>query len=55
MEINEKPTLIYQKNAEKRTGRIILPKTFLDKYGYNYYMEIYKDIIVLKPVPKEEK
>lgn len=55
MENNEKPTLIYQKNAESRTGRIILPKTFLDKHGYNYYMEIFKDKIVLKPIPKEEE
>lgn len=48
----ERP-LIYQKNADKEKNRVILPKVFIDKYGRSFYMEVYKDIIVL--IPKKEK
>ena len=48
----ERP-LIYQKNADKEKNRVILPKAFIDKYGRSFYMEVYKDIIVL--IPKKEK
>ena len=37
----------------KKKNRVILPKVFIDKYGRSFYMEVYKDIIVL--IPKKEK
>ena len=49
----ERP-LIYQKNADKVLNRVIIPKDFIDKYGRSFYMEVYKDIIVLIPIKKEK-
>lgn len=51
---NEKPILIFQKNADKELNRVIIPKFFIDKYGRQFYMEIYEDKIVLKPIKKGE-
>ena len=48
----EKPRLIFQKNADKILNRVILPKFFIDKFGRSYYMEIYDDKIILKPIKK---
>jgi len=50
----EEPKLIYQKNADKQMNRIIIPKFFIDKHGREFYMEIYEDKIVLKPIKKGE-
>lgn len=44
-----------KKNADKKRNRIIIPKFFIDKNGYSYYMEIYEDKIILKPAKKEGK
>ena len=49
----ERP-LIYQKNDDKVLNRVIIPKDFIDKYGRSFYMEVYKDIIVLIPIKKEK-
>ena len=46
----KKPILIYQKHADKTLNKIIIPKFFVEKWGYDYYMEIYEDKIVLKPI-----
>jgi hypothetical protein len=43
-----------QKNAEKKTNKIRLPKKFIDKMGQEFYMEIYEDKIVLVPKKKGE-
>lgn len=51
----EQPKLIYQKNADKELNRIIIPKFFIDKFGRNFYMEIYENKIVLKPMQKKGK
>jgi hypothetical protein len=48
----EKPELILQKNAEQGTNKIRLPKSVITLWGRNYYMEIYEDKIVLKPMKK---
>lgn len=54
MEEKEKrPILIFQKNADKLANRIIIPRTFCEKFGYSFYMEIYEDEIRIKPVKKE--
>ena len=50
----EKPILIYQKNADKELNRVIIPKAFIEEHGRSFYMEIYKDKIVLKPIKKGE-
>ena len=38
---------ILQKKADIRLNRIMLPKWFITKNGYNYTMEVYEDRIVL--------
>lgn len=48
----EKPKLIYQKNVDKVLNRVALPKKFIEKYGYQYYMEVYEEKIILLPVRK---
>ena len=50
----EKPSLILQKKADKVLNRIVLPKKFVDTYGYEYSMEVYEDKIVLIPIRKEK-
>jgi hypothetical protein len=54
----ERPILIYQKNVEKTTQKIKLPKHLVENWGYEYYMEIYSNKIVLIPIKlknEEEK
>lgn len=50
----EKPILIFQKNADLEKNRIIIPKAFIEKNGRQFYMEVYKDKIILRPVTKGE-
>lgn len=50
----DKPLLIYQKNADKDKNRIIIPQAFINKFGNQYYMEVYEDKIIIKPVKKEK-
>lgn len=50
----KKPILIYQKNADKEKNRVILPKAFINKYGRSFYMEVYKNQIILKPLKNKE-
>lgn len=47
--------LIYQKNAEKTTNKIRLPKQFCENKGYNFMMKIYNDKIELIPLEKKGK
>lgn len=51
----EKQKLILQKNADKKLNRVIIPKFFIDKYGREFYMEVYEDKIILIPVKRKEK
>lgn len=51
--MNKEPLLIFQKNADKRLNRIMLPKAVVKKWGYAYYLEVYKDKMILKPVEKK--
>ena len=48
----EKPIIVYQKNADKEKNRIIIPKVFIDNWGRAFYLEVYPDKLVLKPVKK---
>lgn len=51
--MEEKPILIFQKKAEPKTHKMIIPKVFIEKNGYDFYMEVYEDKIILKPIKKE--
>lgn len=50
----EKANIILQKNVESTTNKIRIPKNVVEKLGKKFYMEIYHDKIVLKPISKEE-
>lgn len=50
----EKPILIYQKNAERNTNKMRIPQMVIDKMGTQFYMEVYEDKIILKPIKKEK-
>lgn len=45
--------LVYQKNVEKTTNKIRIPKKFCEEKGYNFIMKIYKDKIELIPFKKK--
>lgn len=46
------PILRLMKNAERTTNKITLPKVAVEKFGKQFYMEIYEDKIVLIPIKK---
>lgn len=46
----EKPILVYQKRTDKTTNKLIIPKAIIEQWGYEFYMEIYQDKIILKPI-----
>ena len=50
----EKPIMVFQKNTEKTTNKMIIPKAIIQQWGNQFYMEVYADKIVLKPVRKEQ-
>lgn len=50
----EKPVLVYFKKADKTTNKMIIPKALIEKWGNEFYMEIYEDKIILKPIKKEK-
>ena len=49
----ERPELILQKNAERSMNKIVVPKSFITKWGNRFYMEVYKDKIILKPMKEQ--
>ena len=51
----EKPILIYQKNADKVLNRILIPKKFIEKWGSKFSMEVYEDKLIIKPIQRKEK
>ena len=50
----EKPILILQKNADTTKNKIRIPQQTIDQWGNKFYMEIYEDKIILKPIKKGE-
>ena len=50
----EKPKLIFMKHADKSLNKIIIPRFLCEKWGYDFYMEIYDDKSSLKPIKKGE-
>ena len=49
----EKPILIYQKHADKTTNKMIIPKAIIENWGNDFYMEVYVDKIILKPIKEK--
>ena len=45
----DKPILIYFKKAEPKTHKMVIPKTFVEEHGNEFYMEVYRDKLVIKP------
>lgn len=52
--MEDKPILIYQKNVDRATNKMIIPKALVKKWGISFSMEIYEDHIVLRPIRKED-
>ena len=50
----EKPILVFPKNADKTTNKMIIPKAIIQQWGNQFLMEIYNDKIILKPIKKGE-
>lgn len=50
----KKPTLVFQKNVDKTTNKMIIPKVLVKQWGPTYTMEVYEDYIILRPVKKED-
>lgn len=50
----EQPIIRLQKNAETTTNKMRIPQQIIEKWGKQFYMEIYKDKIVLIPIKKGE-
>ena len=50
----EKPILVYHKKADDSLNRVVIPKPVINKMGTYFYMEVFEDRIVLKPIKKEQ-
>lgn len=50
----EKLIMKIQKKAEKTTNKVRIPQSFINEFGNDFYMEIYKDKIILIPIKKGE-
>ena len=50
----EKPILVYHKKADDSLNRVVIPKPVINKMGNYFYMEVFEDRIVLKPIKKEQ-
>jgi hypothetical protein len=49
-----KPMFRFEKHAEKRLNRIIIPKFLIEKYGRDFYLDILEDgTIQLTPIKKK--
>lgn len=49
------PTLRFQKNIEKTTNKMRIPKEWCNKNGYSVYLEIYEDYIKIIPTKSKKK
>ncbi len=52
-ETEQSRPLTYYKKADATMNRIIIPKFFIDEHGRDFYMEVYKDKIIITPLKKE--
>lgn len=46
----KKPVFIFQKNVDKNTNKMIIPRFLVKQWGYSYSMEVFEDKIVLRPL-----
>ena len=49
----EEPIFTLKKKADKEKNRVIIPKVFIEKWGDKFYMDVYSNNIVLRPIGKE--
>ena len=49
----EEPIFTLKKKADKEKNRVIIPKVFIEKWGDKFYMDVYSNKIVLRPIGKE--
>ena len=49
----EKPILIYHKKTDKTTNKMIIPKAIIENWGNEFYMEVYADKIILRPIKEK--
>lgn len=48
--------LRFMKHADKVRNRIIIPKFIIDKYGRDFYLEVYEDgTMKIIPIKKDKK
>ena len=52
--MENKPMMIYHKKADECLNRVVIPKPVIEAMGRYFYMEVYQDKIVLKPLKKEQ-
>lgn len=45
---------ILKKHADISRHKIIIPKYFIEKFGYEYEMEVYEDCMVIRPLKERE-
>lgn len=48
----EKPIIVYQKNVDSTSNKMIIPKKIVEQWGKSFYMEIYQGYIKLVPIKK---
>ena len=48
------PILVLRKKADKTLNKMIIPKVFINKWGYDFKVKVYEDKIVLEPIRKGE-
>lgn len=52
---NANEPIIFTKHADNSLNRIIIPKSFINKYGRDFYLYMYEDKIVVKPVSENKE
>ena len=50
----EKPVMVLQKKVENNTNKIRIPKVIVEQWGSKFYMEIYEEKIILRPIRKDK-
>jgi hypothetical protein len=51
----EQPILRFFKRIMKSKSFLYIPKEIINKFGYDYYLEVYSDRIELRPYKKNNK
>lgn len=51
----EQPILRFFKRIMKSKSFLYIPKEIINKFGYEYYLEVYSDRIELRPYKKNKE